>query len=185
MIKPFLRIDDTLTLHLARHELADAIYNVVDSNREHLRRWLPWVDTTKSVDDTKAFIRESMTHNSKGTKLSTFILEGEKLVGSVGVVRFNKDCRNCEIGYWLIRESTGQGIMTKAVGCLVNYLFQKKSMHRIEIKMAAGNLKSRQVPIRLGFTFEGTHREELLLYGAYHDVDYYGLLKAEWEAPKQ
>jgi len=182
MLKPFLRIDDTLTLHLARHELADAIYSAVDSNREHLRQWLPWVDTTKSIDDTKVFIRESMTHNSKGTKLSTFILKGEKLMGSVGVVRFNKECRNCEIGYWLSKEATGQGIMTQAVGRLVNHLFQKKSMNRIEIKMATENLKSRQVPIRLGFTYEGTHRQELLLYGEFHDVDYYGLLKPEWEA---
>lgn len=181
MLRPFLRIDDELTLHLARHELAEAIFTAIDANREHLRRWLPWVEPTQSVEDTRAYIRESMAQNSSGTRLSTFILEGEHLVGSVGVVRFDKDHRSCELGYWLSEERQGRGIVTKACGALIGHLFQKKNLNRIEIKVASGNLRSQEVPLRLGFQKEGTLRGALYLYDEYHDVELFGLLRSDWK----
>ena len=181
MLKPFLRIDGGLTLHLARPELAGAVFSTVDSNRAHLRPWLPWVDPTRSVEDIKKFIRESISHNSKGSRLTTFILYGEKVVGSLGVVRFDKDHRSCEIGYWLSREMERQGIVTKACACLIGHLFRKKDLNRVEIKVASENLRSQKVPLRLGFKKEGTLREALLLYGKYHDLELFSFLKKEWE----
>ena len=180
MLKPFLRIDHDLSLHLARHELAEAIFAAVDSNRAHLRPWLPWVDSTKTVEDTKSFIRESMAHNSNGTRLTTFVLCGDNVVGSVGVVKFEKDHRSCEIGYWLGQEMQGRGIMTKACRCLIDYLFRKKNLNRIELKVASGNLRSQRLPQRLGFKCEGTLRQALSLYGQFHDVEVFGLLRREW-----
>lgn len=179
-MRPFLHIDEKLTLHLARPELAAAIFEAVDANRAHLRPWFPWVDSTKGIEDAEAFIRESMAHNTDGTRLSTFILYGEKLVGALGVVCFDKDHRSCEIGYWLCKDATGKGIMTNACRCFIGYLFQKKNQHRIEIKAASANLQSQKVPLRLGFSHEGTLREALLLYGKYHDMELFSILKKEW-----
>ena len=181
MLKHFLRIDNGLTLHLARPELAEAIFSTVDVNRAHLRPWLPWVDPTRTVEDIQKFIRESMSHNSKGSRLTTFILYGEKVVGSLGVVRFDKDHRSCEIGYWLSQEMERQGIMTKACACFIDYLFQKKDLNRVEIKVSSENMRSQKIPLRLGFAKEGTLREALLLYGKFHDLELFSFLKKEWE----
>ena len=49
------RIDDTLELRPLAHAHADELYAVVDANRAYLRRWMSWVDNTKSADDIRAF----------------------------------------------------------------------------------------------------------------------------------
>lgn len=180
-LKPFLRINDELTLHLARPELAELVFEVVNTHRAYLRLWLPWVDSTVSLQDTQHFIRESMQHNTDGTRLTTFIMAAEEIAGSLGVVHFNKAHKKCEIGYWLREDLQGRGIMTKACAGFIQHLFQTKDLNRIEVLVAGGNRKSRAVPLRLGFTSEGTLRQSLFMYGRYFDVELFALLKNDWK----
>ena len=184
-MKPYIKIDKDIGLHLARPELAPAIFETVDTQRDYLSQWLPWVGPTRQLSDTERFIEQSMQHNKDGTRLTTFILKGEKLAGSLSVVTFNKECKSCEIGYWLRQELQGQGIMTRACQAFISHLFNSKSLHRIEIKVATANYKSQAVPLRLGFTREGVLRQALLLYGQYHDVVLFSLLRHEWENQKE
>ncbi len=179
-LKPFLRIGDNLTIHLARPELATAIFEAIDGQRDYLRQWLPWVDHTKKVEDTENFIRESMGHNTNGTRLTTFIMAGDRLAGSLGVVNFNKENNSCEIGYWLHREMQGQGVMTKCCHRFIGHLFRTKNLNRIEIKVAVANAKSQAIPLRLGFTKEGTLRQGLYIYKTYHDLYIFSLLREDW-----
>lgn len=184
-LKPFLKINGDLSLHLARPELAIPIFTAVDAQRNYLSEWLPWVSSTKKLEDTEGFIKESMQHNTNGTRLTTFILYQEELAGSIGVVSFNKDNKSCEIGYWLSEKMQGQGIMTQTCKAFIDHLFKTKSINRIEIKVAIGNTKSQAVPLRLGFTKEGVLRQGLLLYGHYFDLSLFSLLRYEWEASSQ
>ena len=39
---------------------AEAVFALVDENRDYLREWLPWLDNNRSVDDTRAFIKKSL-----------------------------------------------------------------------------------------------------------------------------
>ncbi len=181
---PFIRIDERLSLHLARPELAEAVFQAVDENRAHLSQWMPWVNGTRSQEDTNTFIRESMQHNSDGSRLTTFITLDGQLAGSLGVVHFNKDHRKCEIGYWLREDLQGQGIATKSLAVFIDFLFKNKGMNRLEIQVLVGNHRSRAVPMRLGFQREGVLRQSLLLYGAFHDVELFSLLKADWALRK-
>lgn len=179
-MKPFLPVDDNIALHLARYELADAVFQAVDENRAHLRQWLPWVDGTCSVDDTKTFIQESMQHNSDGSRLTLFITVDDQLAGSLGVVNFNKEHRKCEIGYWLREDLQGRGIVTKALATFADFLFKNKGMNRLEIQVMVGNGRSRAVPFRLGFQLEGVLRQALFMYQTFHDLELFSLLKSDW-----
>ncbi|MEY3367259.1 MAG: hypothetical protein RI973_414 [Bacteroidota bacterium] len=181
LLSPFIRIDDTIALHLARTELARPVFELIDQQRDYLRQWLPWVDATHSAEDTQAFLTESMHHNSQGTRLTTFITVGDQLAGSLGVVHFNKDHRKCEIGYWLREDFQGRGIMTRTCAAFVNHLFRSKDLNRIEILAASGNEKSRAIPLRLGFRSEGVLRQSLLLRGRYLDVELFALLRTDWQ----
>ncbi len=184
-MKPFIQVDENLSLHLARHELAEAVFQAIDENRSFLRQWLPWVDGTLTLEDTKTFIRESMQHNSNGSRLTLFILSNGRLAGSLGIVHFNKDHRRCEIGYWLREDLQGKGIITRALTAFTAFLFQKKRMNRLEVLVIPGNEKSRNVPLRLGFQSDGVLRKALQMYGSFHDVEVFSLLKDEWTATKR
>lgn len=180
-LHPFLRIDSRLSLHLAQPELIDHVFHAVDANREHLRRWLPWVDATQSVADTEVFIKRSMAANSEGSQLVTFIIFDNRLAGSLSVVGFNADRRSCELGYWLGADLQGRGIMTRCAAALIDWLFQRKKLHRIEIFAATENVASQAVCRRLGFTHEGTLRKALWLYDRYYDLELFAMLDSEWE----
>lgn len=39
---------------------ADELFALEERNRDRLRRWLPWVDGTKSAEDVRTFIRQSL-----------------------------------------------------------------------------------------------------------------------------
>lgn len=179
-LEPFLTIDSELSLHLARPELSQAIFEAVDADRNYLRQWLPWVDNTQSLADTEKFIRRSMEVNSSGDQLISFVVFKEELAGSVGAVKINKDRRSCEIGFWLRSKLQGQGIMTRSCAALINYLLCIKNLNRIEIFAARDNLKSQAVCQRLGFIHEGTKRQAIWLNHQYHDLELFALLKSDW-----
>ena len=180
-LKPFLKIDEELGLHLARPELARPVFLAVDIDRLHLRQWLPWVDGTKTAADTKNFIQQSMKMNAEGKQLVTFLTWRGQLAGSLSVVKFIPDRKSCEVGYWLRSDLQGKGLITKTCSAFIEYLFRHKDLNRIEFYIASGNAKSQAVCKRLGCTHEGTLRQALWLYDKYHDLELYAMLKNDWQ----
>jgi ribosomal-protein-serine acetyltransferase len=53
-------ITDDVELRLLTLPDADTLFVLTDKNRLYLRSWLGWLDSTKSVDDTKKFIQNSL-----------------------------------------------------------------------------------------------------------------------------
>jgi ribosomal-protein-serine acetyltransferase len=51
----------------------------------------------------------------------------------------------------------------------------------VQIKVAKGNLKSLQIPRRIGFKFEGIEREGELHMNEYFDLEVYSILKRDWQ----
>ena len=71
--------------------------------------------------------------------------------------------------------------MTKAAKRFIDHAFQDLDLRKVEIGVAANNVKSRAIPLRLGFTEEGIIRNYEHLNGEYLDRVIYGMLKEEWE----
>ncbi len=57
-------------------------------------------------------------------------------------------------------------------------------MHKIAANVFAFNEPSQALVESLGFTHEGTNREERFADGEYHDVYRYGVLAREWRTRK-
>jgi len=53
------RIDDDLELRMLEERHAQALFEVIDRDREDLRTWLPWVDGSRSAEDVAAFVGSS------------------------------------------------------------------------------------------------------------------------------
>ncbi|SFA53513.1 ribosomal-protein-serine acetyltransferase [Parageobacillus thermantarcticus] len=175
------RLDDESWLKLLTAEDAEALFALIDSCRPHLRKWLPWVDWTQTAEDSKAFIAGGLQKFAAGSGFEAGIWHKGQLAGVIGIHYIDHANKKTSIGYWLGEQFQGIGLMTKACKAFVDYAFHELKLHRVEIRCAVENKKSRAIPERLGFTNEGTIREAEWLYDHFVDHVVYGMLAREWK----
>ncbi len=174
------KLNDEAELRLLEVRHANEMFTLIDQNREHLGKWLSWVDYENTVDDAKKFIK-SVLHNKLDDRgfVSGIWYRG-KFAGAIGLHIHSQSDKRAEIGYWLGKEFEGKGLITMSCRALINHAFTDLDMNRIEIRVATGNARSRAVPERLGFTTEGILRQQTWLYDKSLDMVMYSLLKGEW-----
>lgn len=172
-------INPNTYLELIATDHAPMIYEMVDSNREHLRTWLPFVDRMKELSFAENFVRGTIVRNETGAEYAFMIYHNKKPVGRIGVYKIDMVNRSGEIGYWLIADAQSKGIVSNAVNGLLDFCFEKLNLHRIEIRCAVENYKSQAIPEKLGFTKEGIIREGEWLGDHFTDLILYSLLKKE------
>jgi len=172
-------INDRTHLSLTIPQFAEEIFELTDRNRTMLRNWLPWVDSTKEAKDTRDFLTEQLTLFAEAKALHSTIFYDGKIAGVLGFNSIDAQNMSGHIGYWLSAEFQGKGIMTESVRELMNIGIEFYSLERFEIRCAVGNLKSRAIPERLGFTNEGTIRRAEKVYDKWFDHIVYGKLARE------
>ncbi len=89
---------------------------------------------------------------------------------------------SAEIGYALHVEHRGKGLATAATQVLVNALFERPEINRLEGSLHPDNSASAMVLERLGFVYEGTSRQSYWVEDVVSDDGHYGLLREEWSA---
>lgn len=168
-----------ISLELLNEQHANAIFELTIRNKNHLKQWLPWVETVRSIDDTLSFINGSVDRYKARGVPSFAIVYFEKVCGIVGFNEISKSNRFGTIGYWLATDYLGKGIMTHAVNEVIKIGFQDLGLNRVEIRCAEGNIKSRAIAARLGFAYEGTLRQSEWLYEKFVDLAVYSKLASE------
>lgn len=99
-----------------------------------------------------------------------------ELVGACGYNDWNKLQRDIEIGYWLLVEHWGKGIMQECLPAIIQYAFQHLNVYRIIAVVEAGNEPSSKLLLKLGFEFERTLKDCEIKNGNYISLQYYFLL---------
>lgn len=174
------KIDDQLSLKLAEVSDADRLFDLTEKARDYLKEWLPWLDLTTSVEDTREFLSGTMKGYAENKSMTTVVLYEREIVGTAGFNSINWSNKTAYIGYWLGHEYQGRGIMTKVAGALTDYAFNHLKLNKVEIRAAEENKKSRGIPERLRFVKEGKIRQAEWLYDHYVDHVVYGILAEEW-----
>src|SRR4051794_36674200 len=112
--------------------MAETMFGYVDSDRARLRAFLPWVDSTRTVEDEYGHIRMTRENWDLHQLLDfgIFRREDELYLGNVGIHSISWQHRRCEIGYWILSRFEGQGYVSEAVHALEKVLFAL-GFHRI------------------------------------------------------
>ncbi|QKG85224.1 GNAT family N-acetyltransferase [Kroppenstedtia pulmonis] len=175
-----LYTDGPAFLTLLQREHARPLFRLIDANRSFLQPWLPWMNRILTVSDMENYILSSLSRFHLKQEAHFGIWYKGELAGSVTVERIDSVNQVAEIGYWLAPAFTGNGIMTKAVQRLIDYLIQERRINRVEIRTEATNRSSQTVALRLGFCHEGTLREAGKKAGVYVDHYLFGLVSSQW-----
>jgi ribosomal-protein-serine acetyltransferase len=176
------KIDDSTALRALRKEDAAELFALTDANRRHLRAWLPWVDVVLAEADSAAFIDAMIAQREAGRGPTFAVLRDGAIVGIAGFRPIDRVNRVGEIGYWLAAAAQGHGTMTECCRFLVRYAFLTLDLNRVEIAAATANQRSRAIPERLGFKYEGVLREREALNGGFVDHALYSQLRSEFDA---
>lgn len=108
-----------------------------------------------------------------------------KMVGTCGFTAFNCPSDSAEVGYVLNPDYWGKGIASEALERVLEFGFEELKLHRIEAKFMKDNERSRSVMERVGMTFEGYHREAMLVKGTYITYGVCSVLASEWAERKK
>ena len=163
---------------------AQELFAIVDENRAYLRKWLPWLDDVKSVDDEISLIR-SLSEKKDDDFTFYIIRQFGNLVGVISLNWVDWSNRSFGLGYWVSQSSAGQGIITKACSRLMEHCFDDLKLHRSVIEAAVDNYPSRAVAERLGMRIEGISKDREWLYDHFTDSSLYAITAPEWQSRHQ
>ena len=174
-----------VTVRPYREDDAPALWAAVDESRGGpLGEWMPWVKEYRAPEDALATIRRLHARWLLREDLVTAIFERAtgRFVGGSGLQRIDWTIRRFEIGYWLRTSATGHGYATETVQLLTRLAFDRFEANRVEIRMDVRNTRSRAVPVRLGFVFEGCMRRALADPNSQPgDIDVFALIRDDYE----
>jgi len=100
-----------------------------------------------------------------------------KFIGAGGLNDMSHEHKKAEVGFWLLPEYWGQGIMKEAMPLILNHAFDKIGLHRIEGFVETNNQNCKRALAKLNFIHEGTMTDCEIKNGAFISVDIFAKLR--------
>lgn len=171
---------DRLILRRFVPEDADAMYENWASDEE-VTRYLMW-SAHSSREISRSVIEDWVSSYADERCYQWAVVlkdNGEKPIGSIGVVCMDEEISMAHIGYCIGRAWWRQGITSEALSAVMDFLFDTVEVNRIESKHDPRNPNSGRVMAKCGMKYEGTLRSSDWNNQGICDACYYGLLRNE------
>ncbi|MCE7040517.1 GNAT family N-acetyltransferase [Dyadobacter sp. CY312] len=97
--------------------------------------------------------------------------------GGIGFNNLCKEHRKAEIGFWLLPEFWGKGILKEAMPLVLNHAFTFHGLHRIEAFVESENQNCKIYLNKMSFRHEGTMINCEIKNNEFISVDIYARLK--------
>lgn len=139
----------------------------------------PLVKTKEEALTHIAMIDEKINTN-EGINWAITQKNNSKLIGIIGHFRIRPEHFRSEIGYMLLPEYQGRGIISEAAKEVINYGFEVMQLHSIEAIIDPENLASEKVLQKNGFTKEAHLKENEYYEGQFLDTVIYSILNQHY-----
>ncbi|MBS1523327.1 MAG: GNAT family N-acetyltransferase [Bacteroidetes bacterium] len=161
---PFTNLfTERLVLRELQAKDADQIFKIRTDPRvnEFLDR-----EPTKSVDDSLKFINNILKNHEKQNAIMWAItLKNEpQLIGTAVYWHIVKEEDRAELGYEMLPEYFGQGIMREALTEMIRFGFETMQLKTIVAETRADNLRSVNALEKCGFEQNGLMDDRYLVY---------------------
>jgi len=114
--------------------------------------------------------------NGTGIWWAICSIDNTRFYGAGGLYYLSKAHKKAEIGFWLLPEFWGKGMMTEIIPLIVNYGFYHMGLHRIEGLVESENLNCKKAMSKLNFVLEGTMKDCEIKNGKFISLDVYAIL---------
>lgn len=157
----------------------------VESDIENVFKGLSHPDIIKyygvsyqTLEATKEQMKffSDLEKNETGIWWAVCSIDNKIFYGAGGLNSLSKEHKKAEIGFWLISDFWGQGIMTEAMPLICKYGFDKLGLHRIEGIVETENINCKRAMAKLDFRHEGTMIDCEIKNEAFISLDIYSKL---------
>lgn len=159
---------------------------IISEDKENIYKGLSHPDVIKfygvnfhsleATEEQMIWYRE-LEENETGIWWAICSTDAQTFYGAGGFNNLNKQHKKAEIGFWLLPEFWGKGIMQEAFPLICNYGFETLGLNRIEGFVDSENSSCKKAIEKLNFKLEGTMRECEIKDGKFLSVDIYSKLK--------
>ena len=143
------QIDKDIKLKILEERESGQLFKLVDSNRKYLAEFLPFIEHTKRVEDSKHFIHSTLKQFIDGNGFHCGIWSDKELIGVIGLHYLDLVNKRTSIGYYLAEGFQKKGIMTRCTKALIQYVYEEYDINRIEIQMSIKNKGSSEYIVEL------------------------------------
>ncbi len=173
----------TPRLTLRRMRTSDDVDMFDYAARPEVTRYLLW-SPHPDLAYTREYLKYIATRYAAGTfyDWALVLKESGRMIGTCGFTAIDAQNESAEIGYVLSPRVWGQGIAVEAVRAVLAFGFERLLLQRIEARFIRGNEASLRVMQKVGMTFEGYHRQSMLIKGVWRDIGYSSILSGEYRA---
>lgn len=131
------------------------------------------LEATKAQMDFFAGLEE----NETGIWWAVCSPDNSEFYGAGGLNDLKKEHKKAEIGFWLLSDHWGKGIMLEAIPLICNYGFEALGLHRIEGIVETKNSNCKKAMAKLNFSHEGTMIDCEIKNREFISLDIYAMLK--------
>ena len=171
--------DDAVALRPFRPDDLSQLYTATRETIDLLCAWMTWCHRDYSLKQCESFLAQSAADWESDAAYTFAIVDrkDEALLGSIGLSHVNRACNAANLGYWVRRSRSGQGIASRAVRLIAQFGLRQLRLSRLEIVIPEGNVASQRVAQKAGAKFEVLLRNKILLNGKSHNATMYSLLE--------
>ncbi|CUH95723.1 hypothetical protein P22_1803 [Propionispora sp. 2/2-37] len=170
-------IGEKVILRTVKASDLDLLYDMLSTVYDKGEYWL--IDIPDEPGFRRAFDKTGFWQEDFGRMLLTD--SDNSLLGEIFYSRVSDYRTGYEIGYQLFRPlSRGKGIMTEALRLFTNYLFMVMPIPRLQVTVISGNLPSRRVAEKCGYSYRGSFRNAVFHGGRYQDLELFDLIREDW-----
>ena len=149
---------------------AAVLLPLLEANQAHIGPWIPpQVSEVVPLAELERRLEERAVAFAEGRawRYAYFRRDDDHLLGEVSLFPRDAngrvplaDADRFEIGYWLRRDATGQGLATEAARAMLELAQAMPQGRLVEIRCAPRNVPSGAVAQRLGFTLDRIETSE-------------------------
>ena len=134
-----------------------------------------------SLDATKVQMEffSDLEKNGTGTWWAICSLDNNIFYGAGGLNSLSKEHKKAEIGFWLLPEYWGKGILSEAMPLICSYGFNQLGLHRIEGFVETKNENCKNAMKKSSFKYEGTMVDCEIKDGHFISLDIFALLNEQ------
>jgi len=177
---PFPNLE-TNRLNLRRLNLLDSNEILALRSNPEIMKFIPRpLITTKEEAIEFISVMDTNVNNNNVVNWAITTKEEDKLIGMIGFYRMKPENYRAEVGYILLEEFHGQGIITEALERIIQFGFDEMKLNSIEAVIDPENYGSEKVLLKNNFVKEGHFKEHTFFEGKFLDSVFYSLLKKNY-----